>query len=180
MRGFLARMTFPRWVIVISLLGSCALGWLVWTKGQRLQEVEGELARVKPLVYGIQEHALRLNVLQKAANKDGLKGEADPELYIRKVAQQDVVNIGQVVITPRTTTPERGKEDRHYGIRPSSRTERFTRGHIGNFLFKLEEDSPRVKVTELKVTPVERVKPGELPDDSWTFEATITSRQAVE
>lgn len=179
MKNFLASMTFPRWVILTSLLGSCFLGWVVWNKTRRLAEVEVELARVKPLVQKIQENALRLNALQKAADKEGLKGEGDPELYIRRVAQQDNVNIGQVVITPRTTTPEKNIEDRHYGIRPNNRTERFTRLHIGNFLFKLEEDSRRVKVTDLKINPVERVKPGELANDSWTFEATITSRQAA-
>jgi hypothetical protein len=180
MKSFLASMSFARWVIVISLLGSCFLGWVVWSKTRRLGEVQVELTRVKPLIQKIQESALRLNALQKAADKEGLKGEADPELYIRKVAQQDNVNIGQVVITPRTTTPERNIEDRHYGIRPNNRTERFSRLHIGNFLFKLEEDSRRVKVTELKVNPVERVKPGEVPNDTgWTFEATITSRQAA-
>lgn len=179
MKRFFAAMTFPRWVIVISLLGSCVLGWLVWQRTQRLAAVEGELARVKPLVQKIQENAWRLDTLQKAADKEGLKGESDPELYIRRVAQQDNVNIGQVVITPRTTTPERDVEDRHYGIRPNNRTERFSRGHIGNFLYKLEADSRRVKVTDLKITPVDRVRPGEIGADAWTFEATITSRQAA-
>lgn len=180
MKRFLAAMTFPRWVILVSLLGSCALGWIVWQKTTRLEQVQRELAQVKPLVREIQENALRLNALQQAADKEGLKGESDPELYIRRVAQQEHVNIGQVVITPRTTTPVRGVEDRHYGIRPANRSESFRRGNIGNFLYKLEDDSRRVKVTELKLTPVARVKPGEIGPDDWTFEATITSRQAAE
>lgn len=176
----LSRMTFPRWVMLVCALGSCVLGYFVWVKTQRLKQVESELGRVKPLVQAIQENAYRLNALQKASDKEGLKGETNPELYIRQVAQQDYVNVGQVVITPRTTSPVRGVEDRHYGIRPSNRTERYSRGQIGNFLYKLEADSRRVKVTDLKITPVGRLKAGDLGDDAWTFEATITSRQAVE
>lgn len=179
--GFLASMTFPRWVIVASVLGSGYLGWEVWHKAQRLHEVEDELRRVKPLVQSIQQNGARLDQLQKTADKEGLRGEqANPELYITQIAQQDRVDIGQVNITPRTTSPQRGIEDRHFAIRPNSRTERFSRGQIGNFLYKLEADSRRVRVTDLKITPVDRLKPGELGDDAWTFEATITSRQAVE
>ena len=178
--GFLRRMTFPRWVIVLSLLGSVGLGYVVWQKMQQLNQVHTELKSVKGLVREVQGNAYRLNELQKVSAKEGLIGESDPELYIRGVAAKKNVSIGSVNTSVSTTTPMKGVEDRRYLIRPTDRQAKFSRGAIGNFLFKLEDDSRRVKVTDLKLTPSDRLKPGDLGSDFWTFEATMTSRQAVE
>ena len=178
--GFLRNMTFPRWVIVISLIGSAVLGWFVYQKRMRLEEVHRELGQVKSVIVDVQTNAYRLNELQELSAKEGLSTQDDPELYIRNVAAQDNVSIGSVNTSVSTASPMRGVEDRRYLIRPTDRQARFPRGAIGNFLYKLEADSRRVKVTDLKITPAERLKPGELGNDEWTFEATITSREAVE
>lgn len=181
MKTFFSNMTFPRAVILFSLTGSLVLGYFVYMRTQRLTQLERDLQRAPSVVQKIQEHAWRLDELHRAADKEGLKGEqSDPELYIRRVASQDNVNIGQVDTSVSEATPERGVLDRKYKIRPTNKNESFHRGSIGNFLYKLEADSRRVKVTSLKMTPVGRVKPGEIGDDLWTFEAEITSRQAVE
>ena len=173
-------MTFPRWVIVTMLLASSALGWLVYHRFTRLDEVRYELRRVEGVVSEIQELALQLNGLQDLASKEGLKGENDPELYIREIAVQDKVGIGQVGTTPSRQTPFKGVEDHRFKIKPLNKNKRYSRGQIGNFLYKLEADSRRVRVTSLKLTPVERIRPGETGDDTWTFEAEITSRQKAE
>jgi len=181
MKDFFANMNFPRAVILFSLTGSAVLGYLVYQQTERLKELELELRRAPAVVTQIQQSAMRLDELNQAADREGLKGEqSDPELYIRRVAATDNVNIGQVDISVSASTPARGLEDRKYKIRPTNKNERFSRGGIGNFLYKLEADSRRVKVTSVKMTPVERVKPGEVGNDSWTFEVEITSRQTVE
>jgi len=178
---FFANMTFPRAVIIFSLLGSAVFAPFVYARTARLEEVHLEGRRVGTRRRRqIHVGALRLKELQRVADKEGLKGENDPELYIREVAAQDNVSIGAVDVSASVTSPMRGVEDRRYKIRPSNKNEPFVRGSIGNFLYKLEEDSRRVKVTSIKLSPLKRLKPGQIGDDVWTFEAEITSRQAVD
>ncbi len=59
---------------------------------------------------------------------------------------------------------------------PAEKTQRFTLGQIGNFLYKLEADSRRVKVTYFKIQPFEKVAPGQVGKDAWNFEAELTTR----
>ena len=37
-----------------------------------------------------------------------------------------------------------------------------------------------VKVTSINLTPAKKVKPGEIGDDRWTFEAEVMSRSKLE
>ncbi len=177
--GFFKNMTFPRWVILVMFTASAVLGWFVYERSKRLETVQIELSRTPKLVKEIQELALELDGLQRAADKEGLRGEADLEFYIRSVGSHEAVRIGQVNTTPRTSSPMRGVEDRVLKIQPTNKDARYTRGQIGNFLYRLEEKSRRVKVTRIKLDPWKRIKPGEIGDDNWTFEAEITSRQAA-
>ena len=62
----------------------------------------------------------------------------------------------------------------------SLRIQRSRRASIANFLFTLEQDSRRVKVTSIRIDPFAKLKPGELGGDEWTFEAEITSRRKIE
>ena len=72
--------------------------------------------------------------------------------------------------------------DRVYTVTPFLREDAFSRGQIANFLWKLEYDSRRVRVTELTLTALDadnkpRVKPDDYPSDKWTFKCQVTSRQ---
>ncbi|MEM7516919.1 MAG: hypothetical protein AAF368_08360, partial [Planctomycetota bacterium] len=68
-----------------------------------------------------------------------------------------------------------------YEIRPSDTKRRFSRVKISNFLYKLEEESSRVKVTHVKMETGQRgLKEEQVPDDKWTLLAEVTSRQADE
>jgi hypothetical protein len=169
-------MSFPRAVILFCSLGSLVLGVLVYLRSQRLDQVHAELKQVKEIVKEIQTDAYRLSHLKRSAEAEKFKAQDEPESYIRGIATDAKVNMGQVDISKHTKSPARNIEDNIYKITPQTKTQRFSRGQIGNFLFKLESDSRRVKVTRIKLTPFEKISPGEVGKDSWVFEAELTTR----
>lgn len=180
MKGFFGRMSFPRAVILFCSLGSLALGAFVYLRSQRLAEVKQELKQVTELVKQIQSDALRLSSLQLTAGAEKFKAQSEPETYIRQIAGDKMISMGQIDIQHNTKEPMRGVEDTIYKVTPMTKTQRYTRGQIGNFLYKLEKDSRRVKVTRLKLTPYEKIVPGEVGKDSWNFEAELTTRTKLE
>lgn len=180
MKSFFGSMSFPRAVILFCSLGSLVLGALVYLRAQRLGEVKDELTRVPALVKEIQTDAYRLSDLLRSASTDKFKAQSEPESFIRSIAVDSKINMGQIDIVKTPKSPAKGIEDMIYKITPQTKTQRFTRGQIGNFLYKLEFDSPRVKVTRMKLTPFEKVAPGEIGKDSWVYEAELTTRSKLE
>lgn len=180
MKSFFARMSFPRAVILFCSLGSLVLGVLVYLRAQRLREVKDELTRVPTLIKEIQTDAYRLSDLLRSASTDTLRAQSEPESYIRAIAVDNKINMGQIDIVKTPKSPAKGIEDMIYKITPQTKTQRFSRGAIGNFLYKLEADSRRVKVTRIKLTPFEKVAPGEVGKDSWVYEAELTTRSKVD
>lgn len=179
--SFLTNLTFPRVVIIMSLLGSAVLAWFDFTMGQELDRLKSENATQAPaLVTKIQEHSLMLNQLVQQYEDEGYKGQGNPSSYVREIAQNDNVRLGQVTVTP--SNPDSlggGLVDMKWLIRPDNKDRGWSKENIANFLFKLESDSRRVRVTRLKLIPPSKVrtKPHEFPPDEWTYEVEITSRQ---
>jgi len=173
-------MSFPRAVILFCSLGSLTLGALVYTRSKRLDQVQDELKLVKDLVKEIQVDAYRLDDLQRRASAEKFKAQDQPESYIRSIAGQAYIEMGQLDFSKRFDTPARGVRDTIYKITPQSKTQHYNRGQIGNFLYRLETDSPRVKVTRIKLTPFDKVSPGEVGKDRWNFEAELTTRTKEE
>lgn len=179
--GFFRNLNFPRGVILISLVTSAAFGWFLYQKTERLDEIKRELTLVEGLVKDIQTRGIELNNLQKSASGELLKGEDyDAETYIREIAADGNVNIGQLLINPSKKSPSKQFEDHIYKISPSNKKQRHSKSQIGNFLYKLEADSRRVKVTSLQISPLDKTKPGEIGNDVWSFEASITTRTKTE
>ncbi len=176
MKGFFSSMNFPRWVIVLMLTASGGLGYFAYAQQTRLAEVHGELARVKSVVRTIQQNAIRLDELQELASKERFRGQADAETYISSIAAMDAVKVGQVKIS-HSSKPMGKYEDHRYKIEPAHRDKTFHRIQISNFLYQLEAETRRLKVTSMKIEPGERLKPGELGSDNWKFETEVTSRQ---
>jgi len=179
-KSSLGRLSFPRLVILVCSLGSIALGVMVYMRTQRLSDVKAELQRVPTLVKEIQSNAYRLSDLQSRANAEKFKGQTEPESYIRQIAGGPNINIGQVNISHTSKTPARGIEDTIYKIEPQLKNQRFSLGQIGNFLYKLEAESRRVKVTRIKLVPAEKVAPGEVGKNQWVFDADLTTRAKTE
>ena len=179
MKNFFSNMNVPRWVILLGAIFSLYLGWQVYEQTARLAAIRSELARAPGLVAEIQRLGLELDQLQKLEGEDGLQNSA-PDHYVREVASMSAIEIGQVSVGSRETSPSRGLTDRNNPIEPMSSDRAFSRGQIGNFLYQLEAESPRVKVTSFSISPLNRIKPGEIGDDSWTFKAVITTRELAE
>ncbi len=182
MKAFFAEMNLARGIILISLIGCLALGFLGWQKQSQLDELKDQLdTRVQPLLKDLMQTAQRHTSLAKTLKDDSLGAQADLETYIRKVAAKDKVEIGNVNMT---FTPEQRSKtvvDKVYRIKSDTRDRAFQRLRIANFLYTLEYDSRRVKVTDLKLEIAEkRPKNHEVPADEWFFEAEVTSRQRAD
>lgn len=173
-------MNFPRTVIVVMLLASATLGWFLYQDKQRLAQVEVDLAKAPAVARRIQEMGLQLQSLYEARDKDGLSRTESPEFYIASVAMDPKISIGQPNISSSKKEPFAGIVDRKFSIKPTSSKKEFHRSQIGNFLYQLEAESRRIRVTRFKLTPIGNVKPGEVGGDAWTFEAEITSREKIE
>ncbi|MEW6072750.1 MAG: hypothetical protein AB1726_09195 [Planctomycetota bacterium] len=180
MKGFFADMNFPRAVILVSLASAVVLGALVWRSTGRLAEVERQRATIKQEIRAIQELALELDGLDRLAGEGRQVQESDSfALYVREVAQAEHVDIGTLNVTPSETDPMPGIKDRHLAIQPANRNVHFRRANIGNYLYRLEADSNRVKVTRIELNPAQKLRPGEIGSDEWDWEAQITARVSV-
>lgn len=174
-------LNFSRVVILLSLLGSLVLAYFNYIDGARLAEVEDEVAEAPDVAAEIQQLALQLNELQMKSSRDSFIALNDADLYVRTIAQEDKVSIGAVNVRPSERDVSAGIVDKIYAIEPKDKKRPFTRVHIANFLYSLEEKSPRLRVTHFEVkSPGRSVRPHEIGDDRWTFEAEITSRQRAE
>lgn len=178
--SFLSNMNFPRSVILISVIGSVVMGYLAFKKEAEVEQWASYVTRSADEVRSIQSNSKLLTSLQKRAAKEQLGGRRDLESYARRTTTHPDVEIGQVNTTPSEDHPIKGILDKHVTVRPSDRERPYTRFQIANMLFKFEADSRLVRVTRVKIEPIDRHKPHELGNDRWTFEVRITSRQAEE
>jgi hypothetical protein len=182
MKSFFSHFNFARALILLCLIGSIPLGWYGWQQYQLNTELKQDLAkggRIERLIQDVQRNAHTFSTKQEEASAEGMAGESDPVSYIRTVARMDQIDLGQVDINPSDQARQNGIVDKIYRIGPKNKQRTFRRTALANFLFKLEQKSQRVRVTEIKMETEEsrKVKPEDIPNDMWTFEAKITSRQ---
>ena len=182
MFDFFKNLNFPRSVILLSVIASCALGWFVYTGTQRLKEPGVDKQTARDLVRQIQELGFSVEELSALRGNEGLIGvQDDVELYVRRIAKEPRIAMGDIVVSPATRTAGTGLEDVIYTLRPSDRDSDFSRTALGNFLYRLEETSKRVVVTKIDLSPGNgRLRPGEIGDDRWTFIVDVTTRQRVD
>jgi hypothetical protein len=183
MKSFFANLNLARGIILVSLLGCIVLGVLGWQRSRELADMKQNLeGGLQPLVKDLMQTAQRHTMLAKTLKDDSLGPQADLETYIRKVAAKDKVEIGNVNMT--FSDEARGKtfSDRVYRIKSDTKDRTFQRLRIANFLYTLELDSRRVKVTDMKLELAEKKKPKahEVPADEWVFDAEVTSRQRID
>lgn len=169
-----------RIMIALLVLGCGFLGWTAYKQQQRLEFLRLALAEgglVPRTVGSIQQNAELYSTYKDRGLSDNLKG-ADPRVYIDGVAGHPRVSIGRVDIDP-NREQDAGKNaiDRSYRIEPNDRKAVFDRRNIANFLYKLEEDSRRVKVTLVDLKPATKTGEGELPKDLWQLTTQISMRE---
>lgn len=180
MSSFFQNLNFARVTILVALLGSLALAWTGWRQYEALQGLRDDLDKRMPeLAKQLEVAARKHTQLAKNYDKEALKGEQNLQSYAIKCATDDRVEIGD--IDPQLTTDKNGTkgiEDQKLAIKPKDPKRGYTRLRIANFLYRLEEQSRRVKVTDVEFLPAgPRIAKHEVPDDSWTFSCEITSRQ---
>lgn len=183
MGSFFQNMNLTRFIILLSLLGSIVLAYVAWGAESRLDELKTALDRQVPLLVGeIQQRSHRHTELVKTVEGEGFKGVSEAGAYIRRIAEGDDLQLGNVSIDERDVQVARNIKDRTFRIRPADRNRSFSRDQIATFLYKLEQGSQRVKVTDIAVEIAKEkgsktVQPEDIPADRWTFDTTITVRQ---
>lgn len=175
--SFFRNMNLARGIILVSLVGSLVFAFVGWTRRAELAELdEFNEYRVAKLVAEIQQLAIEHTRLSRELNGDQWLKVDTPELYISSCA--DKINLGGINITPsKDQSVAKGVVDYRQQIKPQDSKAKFHRYDVARFLYELERQSQQVRVTDLKLELANsRVKDEELPEDWWTFEATITSR----
>jgi hypothetical protein len=187
--GFFKQMNLARFIMLGSLVLSAVIayaGWFGiaafgWPGHAQVTELNDDLeGRVKNLSRDISRYSRQHTELSRAINKDGLRNQDSPQSYIMSIAAEDFVELGNVEINPRERPISKTVVDKTWEIKADPSRD-YHRSQISNFLYQLEAKSRRMKVTDVKIEKFQkRVKPHEIPEDKWTFTATVTSREAVE
>jgi hypothetical protein len=180
MKAFFKGFNLARGIILASVVGCLALGFLCWTRSQEVSNLQDAYknrtaAAVKDLVQIAQRHTL----LSQSLKGEGLKGQEDLTSYIRRVGAKDRVEIGELNLSNTEQGLTNGIVDKKYTIKPDNPLQTFKRMMIDNFLYTLEDDSRRVKLTRVKLEVADQkgLKTHEVPKDEWKFDCELTSRQ---
>lgn len=175
MIGFFRNFNLARAIILFSVLGSCYLAWLDWEEYQEVKSLRSVFGEPVRWVSGaIQEQAKLHSKLVRDIKGDQFIGKGNPESYIRTI--YDGLHMGDVDPTP-AQRRGRGYIDHTTRIRPSDPDAEFDHYTIANFLYNLEAGSRQIKVTGIDLRLAgKKVKEGEIPEDRWQFEATVTNR----
>ena len=187
MKALLEKMNLARWVILVSLVSSLGLGAWGATLHQERKDLEAALeVEVPKRAQNIQVLSLRHSELHKDYDREGLRGQSDADTYIRRLATDEDVVLGGVdidVLPDRS--PVKGVVDRKYRISPQDTGSRgrakvgFDRARIANYLWLLEQQSRRVRVTSIRLEPIERTDPWVPANDRWSWDIEVTSRQKI-
>lgn len=181
--SFFKDMNLARGVILGSAAGSLALAWLCMQKSEEVAVLRGkaEKTEIEKTVRTLMQTGHKHTQLKNASKDQGLGALDDIESYVRRQAAFPNVEIGDVNLVPGNEQRTKGVVDKTYRIKSSDKDRSFDRMRLTNFFYKLESDSSRVKLTEIKMEAADkRLKDHEVPNDQWTFEAEITSRQRVQ
>ncbi len=185
MKSLTKSLDATRLMILGSFLGALVMGGLVFFHQRPLMAQLDRQLENEVLVLGrtVQTKGVQLAELQRQASREQFKGEDHAETYIRQIASHEDVQVGQVNVNPAPDLfPAAGIRDRRYSITPPRGQDRsFRRDSLGNFLYRLEADSRRVRVTRIRISPHGRApRPHEVASDRWDFEFEITTREKLD
>jgi hypothetical protein len=181
--SFFKDMNLARGVILGSVAGSLVLAWMCWQKSDEVAVLRtmADKQEIEKTVRTLMQTGHKHTQLKKAGQSEGLGAQDDLESYVRRQAAFRNVEIGDVNLVPGNEQRTKGIVDKVYRIKSSDKDRSFDRMRLTNFFYKLEADSGRVKLTEIKMEAADkRLKDHETPNDQWTFEAEITSRQRAQ
>jgi len=182
-----------RALILLFLIGSIPMGMQVWKREQGIRTLASQIgvhrnfdaksvqgselvARIDNIITLAKEHT----EFQKTLKGEGIRGNDSPQVYIRTIAKDSKISLGRVEIN--ASEKDYGPfVDKIYSITPQDSKSTFTRQAISNFLYKLESDSRRVRVTKFNIDATDdngrRPKIDVLPSDKWAFDCEISIRE---
>jgi len=184
----MGNITFAKAMIVLCLLGSALLAHQDWKLYQTLEALRDDVrpyGGIELTVRETQQLGKKYAELSEALEDDALTGHADMGSYIRATAYMKDVNIGDVrVSSPNERARGSKVEDLVYTVTPAANRE-YNKTEIGNFLYMLEDGSPRVRVTKVLITQNNsngkpQMRAEEYPaenDRRFTFDTQVTTRQ---
>lgn len=176
--SFLQHLNLARLIIIGSLIGSVFLGWRGFEAQTELDELRPVFKSQLGKVCREIEELSKLNTkLVGDVKGDKLLSQASPESYIRGCADHPSVQIGDVDMNSRRKPGQGGIVDKVTSIRPFDRKKKFSHYKIAQFLYRLETDSPQVKVTSIKLDLIGGNKDlDKIPRDEWTYDIEVTNR----
>jgi len=180
MGALLKNMNLARTIILLAVLGSAFLGYSNFKGRAKLEHLETSLATTVPrTVANIQILSQQYSKLISVRDKEGLSRNDSPESYIRGKADEKGAELGLVDITPSSSEFGKGVEDEKYRVKPLDKNAEYTRDQIAYFMWKLEEGSRRLKITDIDLQLAKRkgLKNRDIPEDLWTFSIQTTTRQ---
>ncbi len=183
--SFLKEMTLARLMILICIPGSIVLGYRAWTQHELINTTRVALEQggeFEDLTRQIQQNSRKYSQLVHERESDDLVALDNMDSYIRSHAQKNTALLGEVSVTP-SEKSYGSFVDKSYRTQPSNndKDRAYSRTAIGNFFYTLENDSARVRVTELEITnSARKIDAHEIPADTWTYKATITSRSRAD
>jgi hypothetical protein len=184
MMAYFKGFNFVRAITLLSLIGACVLGWFDWKQYQELRALRPALepnGQIEQLCQELQMLAHQYTQLDAERQGEGFLAQANPEEYIRSIKSN--AGIGQVKtdINSQPARSLKGVTDFTYKITPDPPNSPVSRTKIKEFMSRLEENSQRIRVTNLDVRNAQaNVRPNEVPEDKWTFTCTLTSRQKTQ
>ncbi|MFT7485484.1 MAG: hypothetical protein ACI9F9_001334 [Candidatus Paceibacteria bacterium] len=178
MSAFFTNMSLARLIILISIPGSIFLAWAGLQHEEKLGILRNAYtSQIPKVVREIQELSKFNTKLQKDIKGDLYLDKSSPVNYVRSCADNPAVEMGEVNVTLSERPGVGGVIDNKITIRPLNPKDVYTHSQIAAFLYRLEADSSQIKVTDIKYNLVGRgIKTDDIPEDKWTFEATITNR----
>ncbi len=195
MKSFFKDFNLARAIITFSLLGAIGLGVFGYYQHKKLADLQSSLEKsgqrkaasgtydetdVTKLVREIETLGRKHTQLTKAQRAEGFTETEGLGNYIERAINADGVDLGENNKDPSSTPVTKGIVDKRIRIKPSSRDRVYPRSKIANFLYKLEADSRRIRVTDftIELGGKTKVREHEIPEEnSWTYDVTITSRQ---
>ncbi|MBK7642460.1 MAG: hypothetical protein IPJ19_05340 [Planctomycetes bacterium] len=196
--SFFKNMNLARGIILFSVVGSIALGVLGYLQYDRLSKLQADLetsgahkgangsyddSDVAKLVREIETLGRKHSQLTKVKTAEGFTETEGLGSYIERAITADGVELGEHDTSPNTVSVTKGIVDKKVLIKPTARDKVFQRSKIANFLYKLEADSRRIRVTDftIELGGKNRVRDHEIPEENnWTYSVEITSRQRDE
>jgi len=181
MKQFFANMNLARWIVVLSILASIGLGVFGWKLHERRLQLEGALVTDVPkTAQDIQVASRRYSRLYKEFEREGLKAQDNPEQYIRSLASNPKVGLGSVNVLSKKDTRANNVADLKFTITPLESKAAHNRDRIANYMWLLEQESRRVRVTSISLDQKGKFEPWETGNDQWEWEIEVTSRQKIE